>query len=239
MPGITDVVKNLIIINVIVFFGTMFLPPEIKDWLVVYFPLSEHFRPVQLVTHMFNHADPMHLFSNMFFGLFMFGSLIEMHFGAKKFLFYYFFCGFGALLIHMGVDYFQYLQIINTVDGTTALEVIEKGRDIMYQGKQYSNDNLASLNRILNIPLLGASGAVYGVILANGVLYPQREISLLFLPFRFKMAYLVLAILTLDFLGAFTGFQLFGRGNIAHFAHLGGALSGFLLIQYWRKFGSR
>lgn len=237
MPQITDVVKNLLIINVIIFFGTMFLGAEIKDWLVAYFPASLHFKPVQVVTHMFNHGSPTHLFFNMF-ALFMFGPPLETMWGPKKFLFFYLTAGFGAIALHYGVDLFKYSQIIGQVDSGTYNEILNKGREIMYGGQQYTNEALASLNGILNRPVVGASGAIYGLLVGFGMLFPETKLGIIFLPIQFKAKYFIPGILALDFIGGFTGFSIFGQG-IAHFAHIGGALTGFLLLTYWNKFGSR
>lgn len=237
MLRITDVVKNLIIINVIVFFGTMFLPPEIQEWFRLYPPTSEQFKPVQLITHMFSHGGPMHLFFNMF-GLFMFGPPLESLWGPKKFLFFYLVAGFGAAAVHLGINYFEYLQVMESMDPKSVAEVLANGGDIMRSGQQYSNTELARLNSLINMPVVGASGALYGVLVGYGMNFPNAKLALIFFPVPIAAKYFIPGLLALDLLGGFTGFSIFGQ-NIAHFAHVGGAVFGFLMIIYWQKFGSR
>ena len=188
MNNLTDVVKQLIIINAIIFIGlSLPITAQFKEYFILFPPGSAYFKPIQLVTHMFNHANMSHLFFNML-GLYFFGPMIERIWGPKKFLFYYLFCGFGAMVLHL----------------------ILGG----------------------NSPVLGASGAISGVVLAFAMMFPNVQIMLLIPPIPMKAKYMVLL---------FLGFDLFmGLGNfsdgIAHFAHLGGALFGFLLILFWRKF---
>ncbi|MCP3930264.1 MAG: rhomboid family intramembrane serine protease [Bacteroidetes bacterium] len=222
MLRLTDVVKHLLIINVLVYLGTyLFGDPANEDmlnlinevsteksaWgryrLAMFFPTSIYFEPYQIITHMFMHGSPTHLFFNMF-ALYMFGPPVEANWGQKKFLFYYLFTGFGALALHLIV---QYIEL------------------------QYSGISPYSMN----VPMLGASGAVFGLLLAYGMLYPNSTIRLLIPPIPMKAKYFVLIFAGLEL---FLGLGQFSTG-IAHFAHLGGALFGFLLILYWRKFGSQ
>jgi rhomboid family protein len=199
MLRITDVVKNLIIINVIMYFGTLILMGDNRILLAM-FPLgTEYFKPYQVITHMFMHADLMHLFFNMF-GLFMFGPPLESLWGPKKFLFFYLVAGFGALAIHLITGYLGLQEISN--------------------------------------PVLGASGALYGVLVGYGMNFPNAKLALIFFPVPVAAKYFIPGLLALDLLGGFTGFSIFGH-NIAHFAHVGGAVFGFLMIIYWQKFGSR
>lgn len=222
MYRITDVVKHLLIINVLVFFGTKFLgdpSPEVMHALVngqmddfsawgryrlaLFYPASDFFRPFQVVTHMFMHGDLSHLFFNMF-ALFMFGPPLEVLWGPRRFLYFYFFTGIGALALHLFV---RWLDI--SVGGASPF--------------------------MANVPSLGASGAVFGLLMGYGVSFPNNIIQLLIPPIPMKAKYFVLL---------YAGIELFlGLGNfntgVAHFAHLGGAVFGFLLILYWRKFGSR
>ena len=222
MLRITDVVRHLLIINVLMFLGTNLMgtvdsdtflslvnypdAARFMDWqrsiLAVFFPTSVYFQPYQLVTHMFMHGDLTHLIFNMF-GLFMFGSAVEATWGPKRFLFYYFFTGFGALALHMLV---QYLEITY---GTVSPYAI-------------------------NVPMLGASGAVFGLLAAFGMLYPNMRIMLLFPPIPMKAKYFVIIYAAIELFMGLGGFQ----AGVAHFAHLGGALFGVLLIMYWRKFGT-
>ena len=227
----------LLIINVIIYFGTTMLPAEVRDWLVLYFPLSDHFKPVQLVTHMFNHGGPMHLFFNMF-GLFMFGPPLETQWGPKKFLFFYLVCGFGAAALHILVGYFEYYQAIALLTPEQIDIVINEGRDVLWNRENYKLEAMGNLNRTLNVYALGASGALYGILVAYGMNYPNAKLALIFFPVPVAAKYFIPGLLLLDIIGGFGGFSIFSLG-IAHFAHIGGALTGFLLIMYWRKYGSR
>jgi len=224
MFRITDVVKHLLIINLLMYFGTFLLGEpsnfsalvnqgrgEFWDWgryiLALFFPTSEYFRPYQLVTHMFMHANIAHLFFNMF-ALFMFGPSLEAVWGPRRFFVYYFVTGFGALMLHMLVSYIE----IST--GSVS-------------------PNMA------NVPMLGASGAVFGILAGYGMLFPNNVIQLLFPPIPLKAKYFVLIYAGIEL---FSGIQTLvgpSQSGVAHFAHVGGALFGFLLILYWRKFGSR
>ena len=196
----TDVVKNLLIINILMFFGTKLLGEGVRMSLAVYFPTSSFFQPYQLVTHMFMHGNWSHLFFNMF-GVYMFGSPLETLWGPKRFLFFYLFTGFGALILHLLV---QYIELGN---GTIPQEMID-------------------------IPMLGASGAVFGLLAGYGMSFPNSIIQMLFPPIAMKAKYFVLLYAAAEL--------VFGLQNImpgvAHFAHLGGAVFGLFLLVYWRKF---
>lgn len=196
----TDVVKNLLIINILMFFGTKLLGEGVRMSLAVYFPTSSFFQPYQLVTHMFMHGNLSHLFFNMF-GVYMFGSPLETLWGPKRFLFFYLFTGFGALILHLLV---QYIELGN---GTIPQEMID-------------------------IPMWGASGAVFGLLAGYGMSFPNSIIQMLFLPIAMKAKYFVLLYAAAEL--------VFGLQNImpgvAHFAHLGGAVFGLFLLVYWRKF---
>lgn len=210
MYRITEVVKHLLIINILMYVGTLLLGdlfgPLGRLQLAMFYPASPFFEPYQIVTHMFMHGGTMHLFFNMF-ALFMFGPPLEASWGPKRFLFYYLFTGFGALGLYLLVQSFE---IASIVDVETKMAMI-------------------------NTPMLGASGAVFGLLLGYGMLFPNSVIQLLIPPIPLKAKYFVMI---------YAGIELFlGLGNfstgVAHFAHLGGALFGFLLILYWRKYGSR
>jgi membrane associated rhomboid family serine protease len=218
MFRVSDVVKHLIIINVLMYFGTLLIlgepnsyalrsEPTLSAWgrmmFALFYPGSEFFQPYQLVTHLFMHADITHLFFNMF-ALFMFGPPLEATWGPKRFLFYYFATGFGAVVLHMFV---RYLELSS---GTAEPWLI-------------------------NTPSLGASGAIFGILTGYGMLFPENRVMLIFPPIPMKAKYFVLIFAAIEL---FMGLGNFDTG-IAHYAHLGGALFGFLIILYWRKFGSR
>lgn len=207
MVQITDTVKHLLIINGLVYVLTHFIMPQLYPHLMLYYPLGGHenFRPYQLVTHMFMHADFAHLFFNMF-ALYMFGSALEAYWGARRFLFYYFFCAFGALVLY----YF-----------------------VIWLGVSQLNPNELAFFLERSGGILGASGAVFGLLAGFGMLFPDTRLMLLFPPIPIKAKYFVIMYAALEL---FLGLSRANTG-IAHFAHLGGALFGALLIIYWRKTG--
>ncbi len=208
----TGVVKHLIILNALFFIGSYVLlgeevwNPLLGDYedlgrlsLALFIPGSPHFRPYQIVTHMFMHADLGHLAFNML-SLFFFGPMIEAVWGARRFLFYYLFCGFGAMALHLGVQWWELQQA----------------------GILLSDWNGA---------MLGASGAIFGIFVAFAYLFPNQIIQLLFPPVAMRAKYFVLIMAGLELFMGVRGY----RTGIAHFAHLGGALFGFLLLLYWYK----
>ncbi len=195
-PPLTDVVKSLIIINVLMFFGTRMVGPDIKYMLAVFYPASESFQPFQLITHMFMHGNGAHLFFNMY-GLFMFGVPLERHFGPQRFLLYYLLTGFGALILYMLIMYIQ----INYMD--------------------------MPIN--IDIPMLGASGAIFGLLAGFGVIYANQTIRLIIPPIPMKAKYFVLIFGVLELYLAFSGRDT----GVAHFAHIGGAITGFLIMAQW------
>jgi membrane associated rhomboid family serine protease len=203
MERISDVVKHLLIINILMFFGTNLLGEGIRMSLALYFPTSEYFRPYQLVTHMFMHGNLSHLFFNMF-ALYMFGPPLEVYWGERRFLFFYLFSGLGALGLHMLVTYIE-----------------------------LSSGSIPAM--AINIPMVGASGAIFGLLAGYGMSFPNNIIQMIFPPIAMRAKYFVLIYAALEL---FFGLQRVMPG-IAHFAHLGGALFGFLLILYWRQFRGR
>lgn len=195
------VVKNLIIINGLMYLATIVLGTKDVDlirYLALYNPHSKLFHPYQFVTHMFMHGGFGHIFFNMF-GLWMFGANIERVWGPKRFLFYYMITGLGAAFVHTVVNYNS--PVILPYDGI-----------------------------YWDVPTVGASGAIYGVLLAFGMLFPNVIIYFNFL-FPIKAKYFVLIFGAIEL---FSGFKSAGD-NVAHFAHLGGMIFGFILIQYWRR----
>ncbi len=234
MYQITDTVKHIIIINVLMFFGTNFLLGEGGTYvennifdigrsaLALFYPTSTFFRPHQIITHMFMHADLGHLFFNMF-AVFMFGSALEAYWGMKRFLNYYLLTGIGAMLFYLGVKaieiYFLGASPILPLASQTGLEP-----DVVQGAASY-----------INVPMLGASGAVFGLLVGYGMLFPNNVIQLLFPPVALKAKYFVMIYAGLELFLGLSGFNT----GIAHFAHLGGALVGFLIIMFWRKKESR
>lgn len=206
-----EVTKNLLIINIL-FFIAQNTFPAINLHLALYPVQSELFQPYQLVTHTFMHGHLAHLFFNMF-ALYMFGRDIEYAFGGKRFLFFYLATGLGAAGLHLLANYIE-VQVLLGSDNPMQ----------MIRGLQ-----------MMAIPMVGASGAIFGLLAAFGMLYPNRMIMLLFPPIPMKAKYFVMLFAGLElYLGA-SGSQT----GVAHFAHLGGALFGVLILLFWRSRGER
>ncbi len=233
MIPITETVKQLLIINVIFFIGSQFVP-EAQVYLPMYFFENPMFGFWQPLTSMFMHGGLMHLLFNMF-GLYMFGSTLEQFWGGKKFLFFYISCGLGAALVHQGVNYFEFQSAYNSL--------IELGvpQDIINKVLQepayvYQNSTTQTMSNAYKIPVVGASGAIYGILVAFAFMFPDAKLMLLFLPVPIKAKYFVPALMLLDLFSGLNGSSIFGMSTgIAHFAHLGGALTGFLIMRYWKK----
>ncbi|MDC0231088.1 rhomboid family intramembrane serine protease [Aureispira] len=233
--AIPDITKNLIIINVLMYLATMAFPP-LSSHLALYPLMSQHFEPYQIVTHMFMHDSSGigHIFFNMF-ALFMFGGEIERAFGPKKFLFYYLMTGLGAAFLHSTIHYLEAYQIMQNLDLSSINMVLSEGRENILQQKNYINPDTANLNLLVNIPVVGASGAIYGLLAAFGLLYPNRIIYLIIPPIPLKAKYFVLIFGVIELYLGISNAQT----GVAHFAHLGGAIFGALTIGIWRKQGSR
>jgi membrane associated rhomboid family serine protease len=232
--GMPPVVKNLIFINILALLayyavGRVF-NIDLNRTLGLYFPLSEQFKPIQIVTHMFLHGGIWHLFFNMF-ALYMFGQVLEQVWGPKRFLIYYFVTGLGAALMHETVIAFQYFHLIKEISPENLQLVINEGTAYFNQGKVFTDSAMQSLQVLLNTPTVGASGAVFGVLLAFGVLFPNTQLMLLFPPIPIKAKYFVMIYGGIELYLAITQ----PGASIAHAAHLGGMLFGYLLIRYWRK----
>lgn len=266
MMRITETVKHLIIINVILWVATLVLMErgiDLRSLLALYFPENDSFGFWQPITSMFMHSvmSPLHLLFNMI-GLWMFGSALEMRWGKVKFLSFYMITGVGAGLVHTLVDYIEFyslaqqvaelnltaeqirqvanLDIINGnyVDWDIFLRKLPSVLDAS-QSNMLNNENVNDLFQIAakgNSIAYGASGALYGILVAFGMLYPNMELMLMFIPIPIKAKYFIPLLLVYDFISGVGGsVGLFNGGNIGHFAHLGGALFGFLLMWYWNK----
>lgn len=226
MGRLTNTVKHLIIINVIFFIGSQ-LGPMAYNWFSLFFFENPNFEYWQPLTHMFMHGGIGHILFNMF-GLYMFGSPLEAQWGRNKFLFFYFSAGLGAALIHSLVTYYQYHAGFDALldSGWSYNQVIEYLNNPNNMGTE--------LYDTFRTPAVGASGAIYGVLVAFGLMYPNTELMLIFLPVPIKAKYFIPALLLLDLFSGLTGFSLFGQ-NIANWAHIGGALFGFIMAYYWKK----
>lgn len=234
IQGIPPVVQNLLIINGLLLLGMFALDRmsiDLTDYLGLFFPGSKWFLPYQFITSMFMHADFSHLFFNMF-ALFMFGKILETVWGGKRFLIYYMITGVGAVLIHSLVNYIQAYPILQNISEQELSLVINEGKEALMMGKNFVNPDLAQLNLIYNVPVVGASGAVFGILLAFGMLFPNTELMLLIPPMPIKAKYFVIGYGVFEL---FFGVANFQGDNVAHFAHLGGMLFGFILLKYWKQ----
>jgi membrane associated rhomboid family serine protease len=232
--GMPPVVKNLIFINILMLLayytvGSVF-DIDLNRTLGLYFPKSEQFKPIQIITHMFMHSGPLHLFFNMF-ALYMFGTVLEQVWGPKRFLIFYFVCGLGAALTHESVIAFQYSHVAHSLSPENLQLVINEGTAYFNQGKLFTDPDMENMQILLNTPTVGASGAIFGVLLAFGVLFPNTQLMFIFPPIPIKAKYFVMIYGGIELFMAITQ----PGANIAHAAHLGGMLFGYLLIRYWRK----
>lgn len=216
MNNLPPVTKNLLIINILCFFGYQVAKKysiDLNDMLGLHFFLASDFNLAQLVTYMFMHANFQHIFFNMF-AVWMFGRTLEHVLGSKRFLTYYIVCGIGAGLVQELVQYVQYAMELSHYENVdTGLAIIPMAE---------------FLNMMTTV---GASGAVYGILLAFGMLFPESRMYVFPLPFPIKAKFFVIGYAVIEL---FSGFGSSGDG-VAHFAHLGGMIFGFLLIMYWRK----
>ncbi len=246
MMRISDTVKHLIIINVIMFIGTLFIANgAFYEWFAMHFPANDAFQPWQIITHMFMHGGAdlnnlslMHILFNMF-ALWMFGTPVEQVLGSKKFLFIYFSAGLGAVALQVGYYYFQYLPNYNALieSGISA----ENIKQMLTTNEAMSGVNQSQLSMLktiypaYNASMVGASGCIMGILAAFGMMNPNAELMLIFLPIPIKAKYFIPGIILLDLISGITGQSFFSPSNTAHFAHVGGALTGFIIMWYWKK----
>ncbi len=235
MGRITDTVKGLIIVNVLFFLGTQFTGDVAYKLFSLYYFDSPNFKLWQPITHMFMHGGFGHILFNMY-GLWAFGTPLEERWGRNKFLFFYFSAGLGAALVHTLVNYYQ---VQGGMDALLAAGVSQgQIADLLATGSYNSSilssvpqDTIQSLYDAYNTPAVGASGAVYGVLVAFGLMFPNVALMLIFLPVPIKAKYFIPLIILGDLFFGITG-SPFG---IAHWAHIGGALFGFIMAYYWKK----
>jgi membrane associated rhomboid family serine protease len=221
--NIPQVTKNLLIINVIFFIATYVLGQHfdmVQNLSAFYFN-SPWFRPWQVITYMFMHGGFQHIFFNMF-ALFMFGPMVESTLGSKRFFNYYFITGIGALVLHMFVQALE----IHAITGTfTIANPADQSSFLQY------GERAQELYNLYYVPILGASGAIFGILVAFGVLFPNLEMMIMFIPVPIKAKYVVIGYVVIEL---FSGVGRFSGDSVAHFAHLGGALFGFILLKIWR-----
>ncbi|WP_288280301.1 rhomboid family intramembrane serine protease [uncultured Prevotella sp.] len=219
--NIPIVTRNLLIINVLVYLLASVVElggKSLTDWGALHFFMASDFHVYQFITYQFLHGGFTHLFFNMF-ALWMFGCVIENVWGPKKFIFYYIFCGIGAGLCQEMVQYISF-----AADGLTSLDPA--------QVLNVNGQRLMTVDQIMNLSsTIGASGAVYGILLAFGMTFPNERIFIFPLPIPIKAKWFVAIYAIIEFVSAMSSV---GDG-VAHMAHIGGMLFGFLLILYWRK----
>lgn len=219
--AITPVVKNLLIINVLVWFGQITFRQSnfIEDWFALHDVRSQFFKPHQLITYMFLHSPGGlgHLFFNML-AVYMFGTTLESYWGAKRFLIYYVLCGLGAGLLHLGVTYYEMSSIWNDFraqyDPDMQQQILQSGERLVF-----------------DVATLGASGAVFGILAAFGYLFPNTMLYIYML-FPVKAKWVVLFYIGLEL---YLGVQNSPEDSVAHWAHLGGAAVGLLIVMWWNK----
>ena len=233
MPPVS---KNLLIINVIVWLAIQIMPDttvaKLLDICALHYFTSPDFNVAQLVTYMFVQRDFMHLFFNMF-ALYMFGLVIEQVLGSKRFLFYYLSCGIGAALIQMGVFAIMISHYSGLLpEGVTVGEIasVNVPQGYMLHTGDYYVDSIWSL---INTPIIGASGAVFGILLAFGFMFPKAPIYLYFI-MPIQARWLVIGYAVIELL---QGMSNNAGDNVAHFAHLGGMVFGLIILLYWKKKG--
>lgn len=204
---IPTVTKNLVAINILMFIATLVNENFMVTNFAMFYPASPFFKPWQILTHMFMHGGFWHIFFNMY-SLLMFGSILERSLGPKKFLIFYFVTGLGAVALHTGVEWMQARVFI-------------------------ANGDVDAYQRLLVTTTLGASGAIYGVLIGFAMLYPQARLTLIFPPIPMTAKWLVIIFAAIELFSGINGIY----ESVAHFAHLGGMLFGWLLIRWWRKHG--
>ena len=236
MRNITETIKHLLIINVIFFIASLSLGDVMYDWFALHYPSNDNFQLWQPLTHMFMHGDLGHIFFNMF-GLYMFGTPIEQMWGRKKFIFFYLSTGFGAAALQLGLYYYQVSHVSDllTSQGLTVTQITNffNTRDLPFSiVEELGREKLLSGLSAFNGVMVGASGALYGVLVAFAFLFPNARLMLLFPPIPVKAKILVPILILGDL---FFGFTSYSIGPIAHFAHVGGAITGFIMLWYWKK----
>ena len=206
---------------------------DFSRYLGLHYFASPDYLPTQIVTYMFMHDTHgiAHIFCNMF-SLFMFGQILEQTLGGKRFLFYYMSTGIGAAMIQLLIMRFEIASIASGLPADIVETVYREGYSVLSQAKNYVDPNMAEMNLLINTPIVGASGAVFGILLAFGMMYPNEILSIFFI-FDIKAKYAVIGYGVLELVFGVSGVM----SNIAHFAHLGGMLVGLLIILIWRKKG--
>ncbi|MFK5857121.1 MAG: rhomboid family intramembrane serine protease [Bacteroidota bacterium] len=233
------VIKNLLIINGLFFLFTIVLSStfniDLVKYLGLHYPQSNNFGVWQLVTYMFMHDTNgfAHILFNMF-ALWMFGNTLENVWGSKRFLNYYLITGIGAGVVQIIVAYIRVSSVEANMHADQIAMVIQDGTELLSNRRNYTDIAMGSLNLLINTPTVGASGAVFGILLAFGMMFPNSIIYVYFaIPVKAKFFVLIYGAIEV-----YMGFANSTGDNVAHFAHLGGMIFGFFLIMYWKKKGN-
>jgi membrane associated rhomboid family serine protease len=232
----TPVVANLIVINVICWVASIVFERIDVDFFrlfALHYPASGDFNLIQTVSYMFLHDTHSisHLFFNMF-GVYMFGRVLERTWGSRRILIYYMATGMGAAAVNILVAYLRIRWTEGMMAAADVELVYQQGLEALNKGMNFKDPAMASLNILINGSTVGASGAVFGILLAFGVLFPNVPLYLMFIPVPIKAKYFVAGYGLIEL---FFGFADLAGDNVAHFAHLGGMIFGYLLIVYWKK----
>lgn len=235
MRSLPPVTKNLLIINVIIWLALQFFPASTKETFMnicaLHYFTSDNFNPAQLVTYMFVQENFFHLFFNMF-ALYMFGNIIERVVSPKRFLFYYLSCGIGAALIQLGVFAIMISNAAGHLpEGVTVTDIANMHVPYGYAPR---DPNVFQIWSLINTEVIGASGAVFGILLAFGYMFPKAPLYLFFIPVPIQARWIVIGYGAIELLQSFNNNP---GDNVAHVAHLGGMLIGFAILLYWKKKG--
>lgn len=233
--NIPPITRNIIIINVIVFIGTYFLGDKVIGYLAGFYPFSPFFHSWQIITHMFMHGSIMHILFNML-TLYSFGPILEQTLGDKKYLILYFLSGLGAFFLFNLWNFVEVQQITGELKQLGFnVNAYLSGANVNFSGNAESiikqKELVGNLDGIVATPMVGASGAIFGVVTAFATLYPDSKIMLMFIPVPMKVKYLMPIVIVVSIYLGVSG----NGGGIAHLAHVGGALIGWILARIWKK----
>lgn len=240
-PRLPSAVRVFLIISIVVFAFAEWVPgmrEPVHRWLALWFPGHPNFGVWQLLTSVFMHATVAHIALNML-GLVTFGSPLEQGWGTRRFVVFYIVCGIGAALTHLGAQEVRFHLLWRHlseagVPGSALAPLLRMNAVSVFMPTAEAREAATALARIYHGSMVGASGALYGILVAFAMIYPRVRLTLIFLPVPIEVRFFIPGLLLLDLFSGVTGFSIFG-GGIAHFAHLGGALIGLLLMLLWRR----
>lgn len=233
--NIPPITRNIIIINIAVFIVAYFLGDIATEYLAAFYPFSPFFHSWQIITHMFMHGSIMHILFNML-TLYSFGPILEQALGEKKYLILYFLSGLGAFFLFNLWNFVEVQQLVNELQQLGFnVNAYFSGANVRFSGDAASvlkqKELLESVQKMMGTPMVGASGAIFGVIAAFATLYPDSKIMMMFIPIPIKVKYLMPIVIVVSIYLGVSG----NGGGIAHLAHVGGALVGWILARLWKK----